>query len=89
MPQPLDEAQAEIVAVGYFRDLGYDYAFGPDIAPDGARNEGGWPALALTHTHTHTHNGEGPPKSNEAWPVQHRHHQAARARGERWRERER
>ena len=35
----LDESQAEIVAVGYFRDLGYDYAFGPDIAPDGERPE--------------------------------------------------
>ncbi len=27
MTAPLDESQAEIVAVGYFRDLGYDYAF--------------------------------------------------------------
>lgn len=41
MTSPLDESQAEIVAVGYFRDLGYDYVFGPDIAPDGERPERG------------------------------------------------
>lgn len=41
MTSPLDESQAELVAVGYFRDLGYDYAFGPDIAPDGERPERG------------------------------------------------
>jgi type I restriction enzyme R subunit len=41
MTAPLDESQAELVAVGYFRDLGYDYAFGPDIAPDGERPERG------------------------------------------------
>ncbi|GAB4385418.1 MAG: type I restriction endonuclease subunit R [Phycisphaerales bacterium] len=35
----LDEAQVEIVTVGYLRDLGYDHAFGPDIAPDGERPE--------------------------------------------------
>jgi len=31
----LDEAQVELVAVGYLRDLGYDYVHGPQIAPDG------------------------------------------------------
>lgn len=31
----LDEAQVELVTVGYLRDLGYDYAHGPSIAPDG------------------------------------------------------
>lgn len=35
----LDEAQVEIATVGYFRELGYEYAFGPDIAPDGSRPE--------------------------------------------------
>jgi len=35
----LDEAQVEIVAVGYLRDLGYDYVHGPDIAPDGESPE--------------------------------------------------
>jgi type I restriction enzyme R subunit len=35
----LDEAQVEIVTVDYFRELGYEYAFGPDIAPDGDRPE--------------------------------------------------
>jgi len=31
----LDEAQVETVAVEYFRALGYGYAHGPSIAPDG------------------------------------------------------
>jgi len=31
----LDEAQVEIVTVDYFRDLGYEYIHGPEIAPDG------------------------------------------------------
>jgi type I restriction enzyme R subunit len=31
----LDEAQVEIVTVEYFRDLGYEYVHGPQIAPDG------------------------------------------------------
>lgn len=31
----LDEAQAEIATVGYFRDLGYGYVHGPTLAPDG------------------------------------------------------
>lgn len=35
----LDEAQAEIVTVGYFRDLGFEYAHGPQIAPDGEAPE--------------------------------------------------
>lgn len=35
----LDEAQLEIATVGYFRELGYEYAFGPDIAPDGEAPE--------------------------------------------------
>jgi type I restriction enzyme R subunit len=35
----LDEAQLEIATVDYFRELGYEYAFGPDIAPDGERAE--------------------------------------------------
>ena len=35
----LDEAQLEIATVGYFRELGYEYAFGPDIAPDGSRSK--------------------------------------------------
>jgi type I restriction enzyme R subunit len=30
----LDEAQVELVTVDYFRELGYDYRHGPDIAPD-------------------------------------------------------
>ena len=33
----LDEAQVEIVAVDYFRELGYGYVHGPQIPPDGAR----------------------------------------------------
>ncbi len=39
MAAHLDEAQLEITTVGYFRELGYEYAFGPDIAPDGERPE--------------------------------------------------
>ncbi|MGB9625217.1 MAG: type I restriction endonuclease subunit R [Phycisphaerae bacterium] len=35
----LDEAQVELATVDYFRELGYEYAFGPDIAPDGSRPE--------------------------------------------------
>ena len=35
----LDEAQVEIVAVGYLRDLGYEYIHGPQIAPDGETPE--------------------------------------------------
>ncbi len=35
----LDEAQVELVAVGYLRDLGYEYVHGPDIAPDGESPE--------------------------------------------------
>jgi len=35
----LDEAQLEIATVDYFRELGYAYALGPDIAPDGERPE--------------------------------------------------
>jgi len=31
----LDEAQVEIATVDYFRELGYEYAHGPEIAPDG------------------------------------------------------
>jgi len=31
----LDEAQVEIVTVDYFRELGYEYVHGPQIAPDG------------------------------------------------------
>ena len=31
----LDEAQIEAVTVNYFRGLGYGYAHGPSIAPDG------------------------------------------------------
>jgi hypothetical protein len=31
----LDEAQVEIVTVDYFRELGYEYIHGPQIAPDG------------------------------------------------------
>lgn len=30
----LDEAQVEIVTVDYFRELGYRYVHGPEIAPD-------------------------------------------------------
>lgn len=35
----LDEAQVEMSLVGMFQGLGYDYAFGPDIACDGPRPE--------------------------------------------------
>jgi len=35
----LDEAKVEEATVDYFRELGYEYAFGPDIAPDGCRPE--------------------------------------------------
>ena len=35
----LDEAQAELALLEIVRGLGYDYAFGPDIAPDGPRPE--------------------------------------------------
>jgi len=31
----LDEAQLEIATVDYFRELGYEYVHGPQIAPDG------------------------------------------------------
>lgn len=31
----LDEAQVELISVDHFRELGYSYAHGPDIAPDG------------------------------------------------------
>ncbi len=31
----LDEAQVEIAATDYFRELGYEYVHGPDVAPDG------------------------------------------------------
>ena len=30
----IDEAQVEIVTVDYFRELGYEYVHGPQIAPD-------------------------------------------------------
>lgn len=35
MTSYLDEAQVEIVTVDYFRELGYEYVHGPQIAPDG------------------------------------------------------
>jgi len=35
----LDEAQLEIATVDYFRELGYEYIHGPEIAPDGERPE--------------------------------------------------
>lgn len=35
----LDEAQVELVTVGYLRALGYDYVHGPQIAPDGETPE--------------------------------------------------
>ena len=35
----LDEAQAESGFVDQVRELGYVYAFGPEIAPDGDRPE--------------------------------------------------
>jgi len=35
----LDEAQVEIALLGTLQGLGYDYAFGPDIACDGSRPE--------------------------------------------------
>lgn len=31
----LDEFQVELVTIDYFRELGYGYLHGPDIAPDG------------------------------------------------------
>jgi len=39
MSSYLDEAQVEIAAVDYFRQLGYEYAFGPHIAPEGPEAE--------------------------------------------------
>ena len=35
----LDEAQVEIATVDYFRELGYQYVHGPEIAPDGGAPE--------------------------------------------------
>ena len=35
MTKRLDESQIETVTVDYFRGLGYEYAHGPSIAPDG------------------------------------------------------
>jgi type I restriction enzyme, R subunit len=35
----LDEAQVEIATVDYFRELGYEYVHGPEIAPDGEAPE--------------------------------------------------
>ena len=35
MNAPLDENRLEAVTVDYFRGLGYEYAHGPSIAPDG------------------------------------------------------
>lgn len=35
MNAPLDENRLEAVTVEYFRALGYGYAHGPSIAPDG------------------------------------------------------
>ena len=35
MSTRLDESQIETVTVDYFRGLGYEYAHGPSIAPDG------------------------------------------------------
>jgi len=35
----LDEAKLEIPTVDYFRELGYEYVHGPQIAPDGERPE--------------------------------------------------
>jgi len=35
----LDEAQLEIATVDYFRELGYEYVHGPELAPDGERPE--------------------------------------------------
>lgn len=35
----IDEAQVEIVAVEYFRELGYEYVYGPSLAPDGEAPE--------------------------------------------------
>ena len=39
MSHYLDEARVEETTVKYFREMGYEYAFGPDIAPDGPRPE--------------------------------------------------
>jgi len=35
----LDESQVEIATVDYFRELGYEYVHGPEIAPDGEAPE--------------------------------------------------
>jgi type I restriction enzyme R subunit len=35
----LDEAQVELSLIELLRELGYEYAFGPDIACDGPRPE--------------------------------------------------
>jgi len=35
----LDEAQAEIAAVDYFREIGYDFVPGPELSPDGTAPE--------------------------------------------------
>lgn len=35
----LGESQLDIAAVGYFRELGYEYAHGPETTPDGEASE--------------------------------------------------
>ena len=40
MTNPLDEAQVGTTTAACFRELGYDYLYGPDIGPDGERVEG-------------------------------------------------
>ena len=34
-----DEAQVELALVYMLRGMGYEYAYGPDISPDGERPE--------------------------------------------------
>ena len=38
----LDEARLELVAVGYLRDIGYEYTHGLAIAPDGDAPARSW-----------------------------------------------
>ena len=39
MHNPLNESTIEHHAIALFQELGYTYAFGPDIGPDGSQKE--------------------------------------------------
>lgn len=50
MPSFLDEARAELALLEVIRGLDYEYAFGPDLAPDGVRPErGSYADVVLSH----------------------------------------